>query len=52
MIDEAGSPEGLRAEAEAEIEAILKEKNCKLTIEEVVHDGKLVRRGVIVVLDG
>jgi hypothetical protein len=38
-----------RAWAEQEITRILDESNCKLTIEEVAHDGRLVRRSVIVV---
>lgn len=37
-----------RTWAEQEVERILNESKCKLTIEEVVHDGKLVGRSVIV----
>lgn len=38
-----------RCWAEQEITRILDESNCKLTIEEVAHDGRLMRRSVIVV---
>jgi len=49
VFESVSSPDELRREAEIEIERVLTEKNCRLSIEEIIRDGVMFQRRVIVV---